>query len=209
MIMASVYNAFHTQQNSYNSQNSVIEIQQTARSGIYTMTREIRSAGYNPTRDKKIKAGFVTELPNAVGKFSINYSKDDNIIIAFTMDKNGDGFITKDKAEQIAYQFNAGAHQLERFNVEEEKWEAVADNVDALSFVYLKQDGTPAKVPEEIQYLEIALLVRARNLEPKFTNTTTYRNKQGKVLCASCTGDHYRRRLLTTTVQMRNLRVSS
>ena len=51
--------------------------------------------------------------------------------------------------------------------------------------------------------------LRARNAEPKFINTTTYRNKQGDVLCASCTGDHYRRRLLTTTVQMRNVRLVS
>ena len=87
-------------------------------------------------------------------------------------------------------------------------WEAVAGNVDALNFVYHKQDGTQATVPQDIQYVEIALLVRARNAEPKFINTTTYHNKQGDVLCQSCTGDHYRRRLLTTTVQMRNVRLA-
>src|SRR5215475_4097370 len=69
-MMASVYNAFHTQQNSYKSQNSTVEIQQIVRSGIYTMTREIRSSGYDPTRNTN--AGFVTELPDALGTFSIN-----------------------------------------------------------------------------------------------------------------------------------------
>jgi type IV pilus assembly protein PilW len=219
MIMASVYNAFHTQQNSYNSQNNSVEIQQTVRSGTYTMTRDIRSAGYDPTRNAK--AGFVKELPDGLGKFSIDYSKDKDII-AFTMDKNGDGSLHSDSkpeqntAEQIAYKFNAGAHTLERFNVTKGVWEAVAGNVDALNFVYLKQDGTRATVPQDIQYIEIALLVRSRNAEPKFLNTTTYRNKQGDVLCppessdpAICTRDHYRRRLLTTTVQMRNVRLAS
>ena len=207
MMMASVYNAFHTQQNSYNSQNNAVEIQQTVRSGIYTMTREIRSSGYDPTRNTN--AGFVTELPDAPpGKFTIDYSKDNNII-AFTMDSNGNGVINANNAEQIAYRFNAGAHTLERFNITNGGWEAVAGNVDALNFVYFKQDGTPAKVPQDIQYIEMALLVRARNAEPKFINTTTYHNKQGNVLCASCTGDHYRRRLLTTTVQMRNVRIAS
>src|SRR6266568_7897627 len=206
MMMTAVYNAFHTQQNSYNSQNNTVEIQQTVRSGIYTMTREIRSAGYDPT--KSANAGIVTGLPDALGKFSIDYSKDKNII-AFTIDHNGDGVIKKENSEQIAYRFNAGAHTLERFNITSGVWEAVAGNVDALNFVYLKPDGTPAAVPQNIQYIEIALLVRARNAEPKFINTTTYRNKRGDVLCASCTGDHYRRRLLTTTVQMRNARTAS
>jgi len=172
------------------------------------MTREIRSSGYDPTRNTN--AGFVTELPDALGTFSIDYSKDKNII-AFTMDNDGNGVIKKDNAEQIAYRFNAGAHTLERFNVTSTSggWEAVAGNVDALNFVYLKQDGTRATVPQDIQYIEIALLVRARNADPKFIDTTTYRNKQGDVLCVSCTGDHYRRRLLTTTVQMRNGRLAS
>ena len=218
MMMASVYNAFHTQQNSYNSQNNTVEIQQTIRSGIYTMTREIRSAGYDPTRDAK--AGFVKELPDAVGKFSIDYSDYSNVknnsIIAFTIDSNGNRSVEKDYAEQIAYRFNSTKHYLERFNVTSGGWEAVAGNVDALNFVYLKQDGTRATVPQDIQYIEIALLVRSRNAEPKFLNTTTYRNKQGDVLCppessdpAICTRDHYRRRLLTTTVQMRNVRLAS
>jgi type IV pilus assembly protein PilW len=218
MMMASVYNAFHTQQNSYNSQNNTVEIQQTVRSGIYTMTREVRSAGYDPTRDAK--AGFVKELPDAVGKFSIDYSDysnvENNSVIAFTIDSNGNGSIEKGYAEQIAYRFNSGKHYLERFNVTSGGWEAVAGNVDALNFVYLKQDGTRATVPQDIQYIEIALLVRSRNAEPKFLNTTTYRNKQGDVLCppessdpAICTRDHYRRRLLTTTVQIRNVRIAS
>src|SRR5438128_1379108 len=87
----------------------------------------------------------------------------------------------------MASVYNAGVHTLERFNVTKGVWEAVAGNVDALNFVYLKQDGTRATVPQDIQYIEIALLVRSRNAEPKFINTTTYHNKQGDVLCASCT----------------------
>src|SRR2546430_1910740 len=155
MMMTSVYNAFHTQQNSYNSQTNTVEIQQTVRSGIYTMTREIRSSGYDPTRNAN--AGFVKELPDTPGKFSIDYSKDKNII-AFTIDKDGDGRLHSDSkpeqntAEQVAYRFNAGAHTLERFNVTKLVWEAVAGNVDALNFVYPKQDGTRATVPQDIRY---------------------------------------------------------
>jgi hypothetical protein len=85
------------------------------------------------------------------------------------LDNDGNGVINANNAEQIAYRFNAGAHTLERFNVTSGGWEAVASNVDALNFVYFKQDGTPAAVPEDIQYIEIALLVRARTAEPKFT----------------------------------------
>jgi len=171
------------------------------------MAREIRSAGYDPTRSAG--AGFVTSFEAPNDKFVINYAVDKDII-AFTIDNDGKGSIDVNSTEQIAYRFNTTNRTLERFKVSAAPggvWEAVADKVDALNFVYRKVDGTPATDPEDIRYVEIALLVRARSPDPKFVDTTTYHNKQGEVLCATgCTGDHYRRRLLTTTVQARNLR---
>jgi type IV pilus assembly protein PilW len=62
IIMASVYNAFHTQKNSYTTQNNTVEIQQTVRSGIYTMTREIRSAGYSKSTLCAVKAFIYGKL---------------------------------------------------------------------------------------------------------------------------------------------------
>jgi type IV pilus assembly protein PilW len=203
VLIIGIYQAFHTQQKSYINQSNTAEMQQNIRSGIYAMMREIRSAGYDPTRNAG--AGFVPKFDPPNDKFVINYA-DAKEIIAFTIDNNGDGAISADSTEQIAYQFNPPTRTLERFNAEKTVWEVVADNVDALNFVYRQADGTPATDPEDIRYVEIALLVRSRSPDSKFVDTTTYHNKEGDVLCASCTGDHYRRRLLTTTVQARNVR---
>jgi len=209
VLTASMYQMFYTQQKSYIAQNHVAEMQQNLRSGMYLMTKDLRSVGYDPTR--RASPGFVTAFPSPNDLFVINYATSRDII-AFTTDTDGSGTTEASNLERIGYRLNAANRTLERFNAANvlpgKDWEAVVDNVDAVNFVYLKQDGTLATQADEIRAVEIALLVRARHPDSKFINTTTYRNKRGTILCAACTGDHYHRRLLTTTVQARNLRDS-
>ena len=206
-VVASMYQTFYAQQKSYVTQNTLTEIQQNLRSGMYLMTKDIRSTGYNP--NGKATVGFVTSFPAPNNSFVINYATD-NHIIALTTDTNGNGIVDANNIEQIAYRFNTTNRTLERFRATNVLpggvWEAVIDNVDAVNFRYLKGDGTPAAQANEIRSVEIALLVRARHPESKLLNTETYRNKNGDILCATCAGDHYHRRLLTTTVQARNVR---
>lgn len=192
LFLGTMYQTFYTQQQSYILHTHIAEMQQNLRSGIQLMTKDLRSAGYNP--DRLPNVGFVTSFPAPNNTFTINYatSKD---IIAFTTN-----------TEQIAYRHNAARKTLERFNATNGGWDAVVDNVDAVNFVYLKSDGTRATQASDIRSVEIALLVRSRIPDPKFTNTAVYRNKRGETLCPECSGDHYHRRLLTTTVQARNLR---
>jgi type IV pilus assembly protein PilW len=207
LIISATYQAFSAQQKSYTTQSYITEMQQNLRSGMYVMTKDIRSAGYNPSGNATV--GFVTSFADPNHNFDINYATANNII-ALTTDTDGDGVIAANNTEQIAYRFNATNRTLESFRSTNVApggvWEAVVDNVEAVNFVYLKGDGTSATLARDIRSVQIALLVRARQPEPKFLNTETYKNKQGNIICATCTGDHYRRRLLTTTVQARNLR---
>lgn len=208
-LMGSMYQTFYAQQKSYIAQNHAAEMQQNLRSGMYVMTKDLRSVGYDPT--KRASPGFVTAFPAPNDQFVINYATSTNII-AFTTDTNGSGTTDASNLERLAYRLNAANRTLERFNASNVlpgmDWEAVVDNVDAVNFVYLQHDGTLATLANQIRAVEIALLVRARHPDSKFINTTTYRNKRGTILCTACTGDHYHRRLLTTTVQARNLRDS-
>ena len=206
IITSAIYQIFHSQQRSYLLQNQVAEMQQNLRAGVYMMAREIRSAGYDPEQTGRF--GFVTDFaaPDAVLSPDINYATDSNII-AFTMDSNtGPGVINKIWGEEVVYRFNNNL--LQRYNAgwssEENKWQTVAADIDALNFVLVDQNGDVTTNPANVAAVEITLLVRTGEKDKSYTNTRIYRNQRGTNICPSCSNDHYHRRVLTTTVFIRN-----
>ena len=50
IVITAMYEIFYSQQRSYINQDQVAEMQQNLRAGSYLMTKEIRSAGFDPTR---------------------------------------------------------------------------------------------------------------------------------------------------------------
>jgi type IV pilus assembly protein PilW len=209
VITSAFYQFFHSQQRSYLLQEQVAEMQQNLRTGLYMMMRDIRNAG----KDSEL-AGltrFVTDFasPNNIfGTDPIDYATDTNII-AFTTDDNEDGTIDPTRAEMIAYRLNG--NELQRYNIEQSdptrQWETVATNIDALNFVLLAQNGTVTTNANNVAAVEITLLVRTGQKDTRYTSTASYLNKQDQPICSACnTGDnrHYHRRLLSTTVAVRN-----
>lgn len=205
VLMGSMYQMTRGQQTGYSTQNALTEIQQSLRVGMYALSKDIRSAGYNPTGMAVV--GFTTTFPAPNDKFTIDYATT-NSIVAFLADTNGNRTIEPDSTEQIAYRHNTTNRTMERFVsttvMPGGAWEVVIDNVDALNFVFLGDQGTPVTLAKDIRTVEIALLVRSRQPDAKLSNTEVYKNKRGTVLCPTCSGDHYHRRLLTTTAQARN-----
>ena len=200
VVVAAIYQFFYSQQRTYLTQNQVVEMQQNLRAAVYLMTRELRSAGFDPTR--AANAGFVTSFPEPNNLFVINYAQDKDIV-AFTIDDDGDGTIAANDNERIAYRLNGTT--LERFSAANNTWQPVAVNIDALNFVFLDANGNPTTDPTQFRAVEIALLARTGRLDPQYTNTTVYTNKQGETLCSTCINDHFRRQVFTTTVQLRNM----
>jgi type IV pilus assembly protein PilW len=217
VITSAFYQIFISQQRSYQVQEQAAEMQQNLRTGLYMMVRDIRSAG----KDAEL-AGltrFVTDFappndifPDAIfTKDEIDYAVDRNII-AFTTDFNENGTIDATRAEMIAYRLNG--NELQRFNIQTLQWETVAANIDALDFVLVDQNGTVTTNPNNATAVEITLLVRSgqkdTQKEMHYTNTLTYRNKRGQDICPTCDdadtveNHRYRRRLLSTTVAVRN-----
>lgn len=207
VLISAAYHTFHSQQQSYLIQSGTAAMQQNLRGSIYLMTRELRSAGYNPTKAITNNIGFVTAFPAPNNLFVVNYTSDHSLV-AFTLDTNGNGAIDPNMNEQIAYRFNNLTKTLERFNDTvvnpADKWEAVATNIDALDFVYVDATNNLTTTPADIQYIEVSLLASMRKQDHKYINTDVYTNKRGVDLCPLCVGDHYHRRLLTTTLQIRN-----
>jgi type IV pilus assembly protein PilW len=203
IVITSMYEIFYSQQRSYINQDQVAEMQQNLRAGLYLTTKDIRSAGFDPTRSGRF--GFVVDFaaPDNIFDPDINYAVDKNVI-AFTVDDSADGFIQSNDAELIAYRLNDNNLERYIFNIDNKGWQIVANNIDALDFVYLDQNGAVTNNPANFRAVEISLLVKTGKKDKYFTNTQTYQNKQGQNICPSCSNDNYRRRLLSTTVHVRN-----
>jgi prepilin-type N-terminal cleavage/methylation domain-containing protein len=207
VLIVAVYQTFHSQQQSYTVQNEAAAMEQSLRGGLYLLTKELRSAGYNPAQETTTNFRFVTSFPAPNNLFVVDYAVDHSTV-AFTLDTNSNGFIDPNGNEQIAYRFNNAQKTLERFNDTQadptKKWEIVASNIDAVYFAYFDQNKNITTDPADIEYIEISLLARTGKQDSKYTNTHVYASKEGVNLCPSCIGDHYHRRLLTTTIQIRN-----
>jgi prepilin-type N-terminal cleavage/methylation domain-containing protein len=219
ILTAAVYQTFHSQQRSYAMQSEAAAMEQNLRGSLYLLTKELRSAGYNPQRETNNNFRFVTSFPAPNNLFTVNYA-DDHFTVAFTLDTDGSGGIESNKNEQIAYKFDKNTKTLQRFNDSQpditKKWEIVASNIDAVYFMYYDDKGAITANPVDIEYVEISMLARTSKQDSKYTDTTVYTNKEGVKLCLEVMkpdtdkcpndsfGDHYRRRLLTTTIQIRN-----
>ena len=212
VLIPAVYQTFHSQQRSYTMQSEAAAMEQNLRGSLYLLTKELRSAGYNPTQATTNDFRFVPSFPVTNNLFVVNYATDHSMV-AFTLDTDGSGAIEPNKNEQIAYRFNNAQKTLERFNDTQadatKKWEIVAGNIDAVYFTYFDQNKNITTNPAKIEYVEISLLARMGKKDSKYSNTHVYTNKEGVNLCPTCVGDHYHRGLLTTTIQIRNRLITS
>ncbi len=208
IVMAAVMTSFLSQHDSYLVQDNVVVMQQNIRVAMELLTSEIRMAGYNPTGNAN--AGIVTATAGRLG---------------FTQDLNDDGD-TADANEEITYGFsttndatadgiadtgsaNLGRNTGTATGVGGSGFQPISENFHAIEFNYLMADGTFISAPaataiNDIRGIRISLLARAAQTDSKFTNTTAYTSASGAAW-GSPYNDQFRRRLLITTIQCRNL----
>ena len=197
IVMGGVYSSYYSQQKAYTAHEQLAEMQQNLRSAMYFMAREIRMAGCNPlgTADT---AGF-----QAVGANSVTFSMDFRGQSAISA-HNG---ITTDDNESIVYSLSDwngdGINDLMR-NTPPTGNAAVAENIDALNFVYLDANENVTIDRLAVRAVQITLVARTGRGDPGFTDTTTYTNLQGTTILAA-QNDNFRRRLLSTHVKCRNM----
>ena len=203
IVLTAIGSTFQTQLKSYVTQQTVVDMQQNARGGMYLVSREIRLAGYDPT-----------------GKADAGFQLAESGQVRFSMDLSEDGDID-DPGEVIWYRLQNG--NLERSDVNSGTgFQIAALNVDALDFVYLDSDSNsmdddvdPASPPHvitfgrpRIRFVQVTLLTRGGRNEPvltyKYRDTRSYENQQGDVILAA-PNDKFRRIHLTTLVRCRNL----
>lgn len=189
LVLGAIYSTFQSQHKSYLMQEEVAAMQQNIRAAMYYMTREIRMAGCDPTGNAG--AGIVTASTDS---------------ISFTEDVRGDAEgsdpdgATNDPNESIAYSLSGndlvrntgGGNQV------------VAENIDALDFVYLDADGNTTATLTDIRSVEITIVARTSRALRATKDNNLYYNQQGTQILGP-QNDNYTRKSLTTFIKCRNL----
>lgn len=204
LLSAAVYAAYVSQQRTYIAQEQVAEMQQNIRAALDTMIREIRMAGFDPT--STAGTGITTALSGQ---------------IEFTQDLNADGD-SNDDGEKIDFGFSAAAgNDVNRDGIPDTNgdvlslgrqscnagacggYQPIAENIQAIEFRYLDEDGAATATINKIRSVQISILARAGRSDPNFYNNMTYTAASGANWGPY--NDNFRRRLLITNVQLRNV----
>ena len=216
IIMTVIYSAYITMQKSYVVQDQVAEMQQTLRSAMDYVVRDIRMAGYNPT--KKATAGIVS----ATGSLLV-ISKDITNNAGTGDDGDGDA---DDPNERVLYRIlqaddanddgiaDAGAGVFARAPADVAgaptgPFLDLSENIVAVEFNYILKNGTETRTPTaaqlaEIENIQISMLARSDRSDPDFAGGERFEPGSGKTVWGPF-NDRFRHRLLITTVQCRNL----
>jgi len=183
IVMTTILSAYYSQNKSYAVQEQVAAMVQNLRAAMDIMIREIRMAGYDPTGTAN--AGIVT-----ANTTSIN----------ITEDLDGDGSVAGD--ENITYALadsdGDGDNDLERNN------NLIAENIDALDFLYLDETNNPTAVPSEIRAVQITMVAKTGRGDRGYVDSVVYTNQQGTGILGPI-NDNSRRKRLTAEVRCRNM----
>ncbi len=143
IVFGTIYRSFANVNRSYTNENVKAGVQQKTRIGIDLMARDIRLAGLDPLGSAL--AGFDAATTNTSS-------------IGFTADLDYDGEID-DPFEDMVYSFNGSALQ----QTNHLGTATLLDNVSALTFTYLDQEGNVLPMPvatDEIRTVLISLTVQ-------------------------------------------------
>lgn len=201
VVMGAVWASFQAQHRTYLVQDDTAYMQQNLRAAAEMLERDIRMAGYDPSLSGV--AGVTAAGANTitVSTWNDNANAFDTIVYSL-----GDAFTaggTNDGDQDLLRSLNGGAAQ------------PVAENIDALNFVYLDRAGVVTGNPAEVRTVQISVIARAATADQNFVNSTPYNDLQGGSLVlqmlpgvnlANPVNDNFRRRLYQSSVICRNLR---
>ena len=207
IVTGAVVTAFISQRTSNVTQTKISIMQQNLRSAANHMSREIRMAAYDIVTDS---GGITLATPT-------------NIIFSHETDAAGtlqtfeyrlyDAYEDGDRDIGVAY----GAAAIT----------PLAENIEALEFLYFDTDGNQTVNLNDITTVQISILARADTPDENFLNSTSYfpgsctQDPPPAPMTDACVvgtawdfdnvadnrnafDDRFRRRLLVTTVQLRN-----
>ena len=242
IVMAGIYQTYDSQQKTYIVQEQIIDMQQNHRTAIYFLGQELRMAGYDPSgkADAKIDADSYMDSPGfntaEIAEFEITMDLngdeeilEDNETIRYALtndDEDGDGISDAINADWV----NSGAEcSLGRETGGAGGLQPVADNIDAVEFLYILENGDVTEsvvgdAREDIRGVIVSILARTKNMIKGYRNTKTYipasreKDSGGNYLISDTRfigtrpdtswgpfDDRYRRNLYITRFKCRNM----
>jgi len=211
LALGAIYSTFQGQLKSYVMQGETAAMHQNIRAAMFYMQREIRMAGCDPLGSAS--AGIITA--NAT---YINFTED---VRGNLVGSDSDG-VTDDPNENITFALDANKNLVRTDPVNPPVVppappipQIVAQNIDALDFVYL--DGAtppnvlnpgggnvPAASLNQIRSIEITIVARTGRSTLASTNNNAYFNQRGFQILGPQM-DNFSRRRLTAWIKCRNL----
>lgn len=225
VLMAAIVTTFRIQQASYVVQDDVVVMQQNLRAVMSQMARELRMARYDPTH-----------LAGA----EISAATASSITFSYVADADGvdnDGDLAVDEAGElntityslyVPYAAEGNTFTAIGRTVPTGAITPLAENIQALEFVYLNASGIPTATLADITSIQVSILARADRPDPNFMNTSNYFpascpqpappapavdacvpagsawDFDGPGNGTNAFNDNFRRRLLIETVKLRN-----
>jgi type IV pilus assembly protein PilW len=175
ILVAALYRTFIRQQKTYTIQDQVADMQQNARAAMDIITRHVRMAGYDPQKT----GNFGFQATDSDGRST------DSTNIAFTIDYNENGVLENN--EQIAFKLDGLL--LKKYVTGQ--WVTMAENMESLSFLYKMSDGTETSSPSNpanIRMVKATIKAKTSIQDPEYGS-----------------GGGYRKRVLTSYIQVRNM----
>ncbi|MBU4463389.1 MAG: prepilin-type N-terminal cleavage/methylation domain-containing protein [Proteobacteria bacterium] len=162
IILAALSSTFLIQRKTYDIQEQIVEMVQTARAAMDMMTREIRMAGYDPTG-----AGFD----------GITYDADQLEIKADMYQTNNTGNPdgdTDDSNEHIKYTMDSDYPFEIRRNTGGGRQE-FALNIQSFTFDYLDSAGSTTTTTADIRQIKITIKARTSKADSDYSANSGYR----------------------------------
>ncbi|WPD21569.1 MAG: prepilin-type N-terminal cleavage/methylation domain-containing protein [Candidatus Electrothrix scaldis] len=230
-VFAGIYGVYTIQQRSYTVQEQVSEMQQRLRAAAQFMTNEMRMAGYNPPDDYPDPNSYD---PNGVcNDAEVKAMEADELTFSFcrlTADSQDPPVYTSELIK-TTYSYDAVEDKLYVQHGDSASTKrALAEGIEAIEFLYLDADGSVVTDTAKVRQIKISILARSTFPDAKHTDTIVYEpasvrdglstsvwdlngaDVSGTANPPSAAGCddpydpcHYHRRLLITTVKLRNM----
>ena len=152
--MGAMYSMMIAQNQVFSAQDRAVEMDQTARTIMTMISRDLRMAGYNPVRG-----------------ISFNGITYDPVQLRIRADLNGNGVLT-DTNEDITYSYDAANLRLLRTAPNNL---IVFQNIQAFTFSYLDSSGSPTTTSADIRQVMVRIKARAAYRDPTYPENNGYR----------------------------------
>ena len=214
LVLGLVVASLISQQKNQITQDRMIDMQQGVRAALEIMGTDLKMAGYNPT-----------------GTAGATFLIADRAEIQFQLDLNADGDltnsgppVTSDPGELIRYALTNDANRdgvadgaachLGR-EVDGSGLQVLAENIEALNFVYFDRNGvvlaTPVANVNEINSVQVTIIAKSGTTIPalfqRHRDNRTYSNRQGTEILPN-RNDDFRRIVLVHEFKCRNLQLN-